>query len=280
MNQQPWYQRFPKDEFGGEQSLLTCEEYGFFTRLRDFCWENDGMLFDEKILNRFAKAQKLSPYKFKKVWEVVKNFFEIIDGKLRYVDDEQKRMRIVERTTKCKISGIKGAESRWKRQMPLELPEENFTDGDRHPAKVAVAISQDGYPDPDPDPDKEGVAAAASIILSTELAAAAPSPIGIDDGYMRRLVLRCSELGIPTPDRQICNRLRDRFPSIDPSRFPVFPGQEGAGLWLIKSEAEMGYEADRVEQQAPKKPTTNEQSKREQENIATGLLNNYKAVRS
>jgi uncharacterized protein YdaU (DUF1376 family) len=259
MNNQPWYQRFPKDEFGGEQSLLTCEEYGFFTRLRDFCWENDGMLLDEKILKRFAQAQKLSPYKFKKVWEVVENFFEKIDGKLRYADDERKRLEVVDRSRNCKVSGIKGANSRWKRQMPLDLPMANFTDGDRHPEKEAFAMSADGYPEPSPHPEPdtymEYPAAASSFDGSSKASRAAAAgttnnsvALDVSASYVRAVVLRCSALGLPTPDRGICSRLKQRFPNLDPSRFPAFPGQQGAGLWLFRSEAEMGYEADRMEQ--------------------------------
>lgn len=274
MNQQPWYQRFPKDEFGGEQSLLTCEEYGFFTRLRDFCWENDGLLFDEKILSRFAKAQKLSPYKFKKVWQVVEKFFENIDGKLRYLDDETKRLRLVERTTKCKISGIKGAESRWKRQMPLELGEEKFTDGDRHSEKVAVAMSQDGYPDPHPDPE-----------TPYELSVGPPPPPTpsengggggepphtetqtlIPETDIRLIAARAESLGLQAPSRGLAVQIRQRFPVLDIDQLlqvlVLVPGQKSAGLWVSISADDLVKEARRQSLTVPveRKPSKLEEN--------------------
>lgn len=291
MNQQPWYQRFPKDEFGGEQSLLTCEEYGFFTRLRDFCWENDGLLFDEKILQRFAKAQKLSPYKFKKVWQVVENFFQIIDGKLRYVDDERRRLSLVERQTKCKISGLKGAESRWKKQLPLEMPREDFTDGDRHSEKVAVAIENYGNPDPYPDPYTHNEApppASSTEGLPRLVPEAGGGGPPYDEGpetdqalpdvsthFFQRMVVYCASNNIPTPDRRFCAELVARFPNRqDPQLYPVFYGQKSPGLWLKKTNSELDNELISQANQPERKPPM---SRREAEDLRlAGMVDQLK----
>jgi len=71
----------------GEFSLLSCEEYGLFERLRRLAWVNAGLSSNTESLQGLAASCMCSPHRFRKIWPTIRKLFTEIDGKLHYLAD-------------------------------------------------------------------------------------------------------------------------------------------------------------------------------------------------
>ncbi len=271
----PWYKRFPEREMAGEQHLLTNEEFGFFTRLRDYAWQNGGFPNDEIFLKRFAKTVQVSAYKLKKLWPIVENFFKEIDGKMYYEEDEEVRFREAGKSAKCKISGILGAKERWKQrnqeavQMPLS------SDGDRYRGPHPQKMANDGYPDPDRDPEILITEEPAAAIVE---AAATAEPTGITtvltETEQQAIGVRSMELHMQAPDRALALKLKNHYglPVCDLIPLLVrFPDQNSPGLWLHKSIQDLGVERARQQITPDRKSPKQELQERSDQRVLENL---------
>lgn len=279
----PWYRRYPEREMAGEQRVLTNEEFGFMTRLRDYAWENEGFPNDEIFLKRFAKTVQLSAYKLKKLWPVIDNFFKEIDGKMYYEEDESHRFREAGKSAKCKIAGILGAKERWKErnrkavQMPLTC------DGERYSGPHHSEMANHGYPDLDREEEisttgepaaatVQGVATAAPTQLTTTLTEAEHQAIGV----------RSMELHMQAPDRALALKLKSHFglPVCDLIPLLVaFPGQTSPGLWLHKSMQDLGLERSRQYMTPERKSPKQEAQERSDARVLETLQNMKKRAK-
>lgn len=269
----PWYRRYPEREMAGEQRVLTNEEFGFLTRLRDYAWENEGFPNDEIFLKRFAKTVQLSVYKLKKLWPVLENFFKEVDGKMYYEEDESHRFREAGKSSKCKIAGILGARERWKEknrkavQMPLN------PDGERHRGPYPSEMANHGYPDLDRDRSITEEVAAAPVQAT---AAASQIAHTLNETEHQAIGVRSMELHMQAPDRTLALKLKSHFglPVCDLVPLLVqFPGQTSPGLWLHKSIEDLGLERSRQYLTPERKSAKQE----EQDRVDARILENLES---
>lgn len=237
---------------------LTCEEFGFLQRLRDFSLARGGIEDSEDLLQRLSKTFQLSKYKLKKLWPVLENFFTLRDGFYVYEPDEQQRSQVININTKRRVAGSLGAKVRWSKRLE-EFPKlnsdadskaipENLGDG------IALAASIDSV-EQQQLLLKEKAAAAALDSTGTEEPSNLPeSPPAKTQEKIFQVAARCRELDLQIPDRGLCARLCQRFPGIDPWLWPKFSGQVSPGLWLSKTADDMIGEASRQRDQERKKP--------------------------
>ena len=71
--------------------LLSCEELGFFIKLRLYSWKNMGIPNDQALLTTLAGVCRLSRYKLDLLWPLLKGFFNELNGVFYYGPDESKR---------------------------------------------------------------------------------------------------------------------------------------------------------------------------------------------
>lgn len=274
----PWYRRYPEREMAGEQRVLTNEEFGFLTRLRDYAWENEGFPNDEIFLKRFAKTVQLSVYKLKKLWPVLENFFKEVDGKMYYEEDESHRFREAGKSAKCKIAGILGARERWKEknrkavQMPLN------PDGERYSGPYPSEMANHGYPDLDRDRSITEEVAAAPVQAT---AAASQIAHTLNETEHQAIGVRSMELHMQAPDRTLALKLKSHFGLPVRDLIPLlvqFPGQTSPGLWLHKSIEDLGLERSRQYLTPERKSAKQEEQDRVDARILENLENRKKRM--
>jgi uncharacterized protein YdaU (DUF1376 family) len=241
-----WY---PKDAITDNCRALSCEAYGFYIRLLEHSWINDGIPSDEDFLIDLAKnAFGISKYKFLKLWPKVKNFFREIDGVL--INDRLEKERISEEDYRSKQQkrGQKGNIIRWGSRTvsdstdisnPIfeQSPVRSF--GDRQTVAAPSPFTRtrnieerDPATTTDlPSAPQEPAVAAAGSPVPTETALEARPP----DGYHNSLSLRCLKIGIQSPDEPLSSKIYRTHPTVDPDKFPLFEKQHSPALWLHKS---------------------------------------------
>jgi hypothetical protein len=256
--QQPWIKRFPDRELA-DTCELNCEEYGFLQRLRDFSMVRGGIPDSGDLFFRLAKTFQLSKYKLKKLWPVLENFFTLRDGVYYYDRDEERRLQVIDSRHKRQVAGRLGAEARWSREV-AEFPKPGSNpDGNATAGESAAPSPPDGMLELDPRDqiqEREAAAAARPEVKTMEPEAAGAAPEAeknFQPEKIQRLTERCSQLGLQLPDRKLSVRLLEKFPSIEPEKWPRFPEQRSPGLWVEKSIEDMTYEIAR--QNGPPKKT-------------------------
>lgn len=287
LNEQPWYPRHPKDELSGPTIALTCEELGLLQRLRDYSWENGGIPADEAFLRRLAKVFQLSPYKWRKLWPVIENFFDRFEGFFTYDSDEQERRIIQDLSAKRKVSGILGAEARWKtvknRRNQVDITDSK-TDGKAMASAIPFATSEamanDGQPQlqpqgdpptPYPSPNMGDAGLAAGAVASLNEPDEVESPpvqrdpgtaVTADSGF-RLIAEHCRQLGMEAASPKLVRELLKKFTGLSPGEviqhLPRFSNQQSPGLWAQKSRLELVQEAERQLESPERKPSSREE---------------------
>lgn len=259
----PYYQRFPRDEFA-DTGHLTCEEYGLFQRLRDWSWHHEGIPDSKDSFKRLARMFQLSRYKFEKLWNGIENFFTLSNGFFTYENDEKKRLTIVDISTKRKKAGQLGAEARWSTRH--QTADSGMANG------MANAMANGPVPDmanephhhqnPDPDsrevppppqtpPEEHGGGGAPPVESNQEL-----GEVVTDHEALNK---RSTELGMPGMGKQMAKKIREKFPRQWSQReitaaLVRFPGQESPAMWGALELSQLIEEAKRQASEQRKGP--------------------------
>lgn len=250
----PWVPRHPKDELSGPKITLNCEEAGFLDRLRDYAWVNGGIPNRLDVLQSLARTFHLSRYKFKKIWPILENFFELRDDLFYYPEDEEERRGHVELISNRKIWGRLGAQKRWAKS-PQGAPAYNGIPDSIPMAEATLEGSEEkvaGNSQPQPQPHggypPDPQAAAGTIPFDFANAptrrTATPDIAQADYDLIRN---RTMALGMGAPKRGLAARVRAKFPDADMEHVLAnlvrFDGQKHAGLWDQKTRRDFEEEA-------------------------------------
>lgn len=259
---QPYYKWHPDFDLQIFQRLSLFER-GMIETLR--CWSltYGGIPDDENELRLIARSCFISFRKFSKFFEKLQSYFILRGGKYWFQPDEDSRLEAAETSAKLHIAGQKGAMKRWstrnemQQELPMEVNGQTTGQAISHPSgqTTGQAIEKKWQAQAKAKLPTREVPATASSVLgnphepeSTKEAAAGPPPVEIrrtmPQSYGYEVMHRCQELGISPPDQKFIARLFEHAPNIPPAKLPRFPGQNSAGLWLSKSEAEIGLEID------------------------------------
>lgn len=250
---QPWYRRYPKEELA-ETIQLTCEEYGFLQRLRDYACQHGGIPSDEDFLKRISRVCQLSRYKFKKLWPQIENFFTLRDGFYVYEADEVWRLEVQEINANRKIAGEKGARSRWNNtpgvQTEIPFPDDGkridlpLANGWHSEPESEADIERVEGPPPPPTPSAEGGGGPPLTLAKS-----------VTDSDFTVFANHCAQLALPMPARATAIRMLEKFPGLTMlqiiDRLPRFIRQEHAGLWLSMPIEQIDKE---VQEQLQRKP--------------------------
>jgi uncharacterized protein YdaU (DUF1376 family) len=136
----PWFAKDTKSDV--ECAALDATEYGVYIRLLEFSWINYGLPADENLLNRLAKnSLGVSGYKWKKIWKILRNFFEEHDGFLFNPRQEEERSEEqkyrANQRRKSKLANI----ARWK-QKDLDAQKPSPETGPVYPHGDPTGISE------------------------------------------------------------------------------------------------------------------------------------------
>ncbi len=266
---QPYIQRYPDQELA-DCIELDCMEYGFLQRLRDFSMRRGGIPDSEETILRLAKSFHLSKYKLQKIWPTIENFLTLRDGHWYYMPDEDKRLQELSSSDKRRVAGTLGARVRWSGKV-AQMPNPGEPgDGSAISAESASPSQTDGKLELDSRSQIQSKGAAAAQDIGTTEAAGAAPPL-IAQGFIEALAIRCAELELQVPDKKLCIRLLQRFPTLPPGEYPKFHEQRSPGLWLEKSIDDMVLESRR-QAFTPKKPTRAE-AQEEKDQIARAAIN-------
>ncbi len=235
-------------------TVLTCEEEGFLMRLRKWSWVNGGIPAEEDFVRRLARSFQVSSYKFKKLWDRIRNFFTVRDGNLFYEDDEGERKSQVVNIAKSKYFGRLGAEKRW--QKPSEPSPQPDSPPDSPPMATNIDnYSNNGEPPPPPNTSTEMGGGGGSPLERT-----GPEPNALtrtlSDADFQAICQRALDLGLAAPRRALAQRILEEFGWDIQALIRVlckWEGQQHAGLWETKSRGDFELEAAR--QNSPRKPT-------------------------
>ena len=106
-----WFKFYPKDFLDDEDvKAMDYEGIGLYIVMLSHCWTNDSMPIDEKKL---ARIFKLTPHKFKKLWNQVKDKFFEKNGRLfnkRILDEKEYLKKDFKEKSDI---GKKNANKRW-----------------------------------------------------------------------------------------------------------------------------------------------------------------------
>ncbi len=260
---------FPGDEIADFRAN-TCEEIGFIMQLRWFAWRNDGIPTDENFLFRLGKQLGLTRNRFKKLYESVQNHFVFVQDRIRYRQDEPRRIETEEQTAKLQESGRKGAEIRWAnnerrlRFVPKAdvAPLENSDGYHLHLHSPVEAINGGEPPPPPPTPSK----------VEEEVPAPQNESQNLTNEEYQAFVVHCAEVrspdgqqGLGVPGRKLCQRLRAKFPRMTVAEIikilPKFDGQTSPGMWDKMTAEHLQLQAlnQTIRRDAPRKPTASEE---------------------
>lgn len=269
---QPYYQRFPSDEFA-ETLELNCEEYGLFQRMRDYSWHKRGIPDSKDTFERLRKAFQVSRYKMKRLWPAIENFFTLRDGFYFYEPDEAKRLQVVDISDKRSKAGKLGADARWSAQYGTGAEGERIQDGTAmanaiHDA-MANASAPEPYPDPNyyPPPPTTVVEGGGGEPPPVPPETTESTPISMDrtEAY-KAVALRSMDLGMDIPGEDLARAVLKKFTGVPHAEvvklLPRFPGQESPGLWASKTRAQLEAETARQQLEAGRKPASREEHKR------------------
>jgi hypothetical protein len=242
---QPWIQRYPSEELAGAQLALTCEEAGALQRFRDFSFYNGGIPANEKFLLSLARSFQLSRYKFRKIWPVLENFFEITDAVFYFPADEEKRSQRLVVLAKRQISGKKGAESRWGKVLDGCSQSGDIVIANQMANAIPFAMAE-----PEVEPETELGEPPPPTPSSTEqVAGGGGVKRELSDVEYVAIAKRSNDLQMAAPTRRLAAKVLRTF-----GELPVqevlellvrWPGQTSAGLWGSKSLQEFKQEARR-----------------------------------
>lgn len=271
MKNHEWHPRFPKDEMTGPGHILTCEEAGALQRFRDYAWVNGGFSKDEKELRALAQTFRLSRYKFLKIWSTIENFFTIIDGVFVYADDEQHRQKEVVRSSKRHEIAQLAANKRWKNQV---VPISGHPELPMHDASETDAI-----------PELKEYSNSVNVHTPSAAAETPPGgvcdPPGFDETIQNKrenpyiphawmsdvtaIRARTVALGLETPSKKFCKRLREKFLHVPISEMLEslvrWEGQRSVGMWEQMSIDD--FRAEAIRQRTPDAGTTRKPSQRQ-----------------
>ena len=250
-----WHPRRPKDEIVNLMAL-TCEEFGFLQRLRDFAWVNGGIPADEEFVLRLARSFQLSGYKFRKIWRRIENFFTIQEDCYMYEPDEDERKEKVQNIAKSRYFGKLGALKRWGKQ-PETIPDQ-ISDQDSPPYSPPYPETMANYRDnnnrqiedqlPPPTPSMEPSSGSGTADLS------------IPTETHQAICQRALDLGMAAPVFKVIGWIYQQF-SGDHEAIVAglvrWEGQKHAGLWGTKTRQEFELEAFR-QRSTIRKETQNE----------------------
>ena len=276
-----WYPRYPKDELTGPGALLSNEELGFFTRLRDFSWINGGIPIDEDCMQEVAEFCKISRYKFVKIFAKLERFFEIRDGNYFYAEDELKRKKDVEQIAKRRWVGKIAAHARWaakvsviKKQTPAAMPDAMHEACIMHPIPDPKKyLEQEGTPQFPPQPETkkqaEGGGIPPCVVDATTykqtalpLQSAQQTQEVCSQRDIEQIRQKAISLGLSAPSKKLCQRIREKFLS-EPIEAVLgflvrWEEQNTVGLWNAKTAEDFRLEAARQQAGVPRKPSQQE----------------------
>jgi hypothetical protein len=213
----------------------------------------------EEILN-YAAAYRFSKYSFNKYWPSVEKFFTLRGSTWFHTEDQDQLDSLEEHTLKFVKSGRKGSARRWhgspiQSEIQFKNPQMGVIAPPIAPPSIRLSQKLEGrtieeeYPPAATSlsgkaPHQE---AAAASLPSEATPKPPPAPMVVKTAsvaYVKGVWKRCIELGLQPPDEKFIDKLWERFPRIDPSKLPRLPDQRSPGLWLNKSEADLGMYID------------------------------------
>jgi hypothetical protein len=266
---QPWIQRYPSEELAGAQLALTCEEAGALQRFRDFSFYNGGIPANEKFLLSLARSFQLSRYKFRKIWPVLENFFEITDAVFHFPADEEKRSQRLVLLAKRQISGKKGAESRWGKVLDGCSQSGDIVIANQMANAIPFAMAE---PEPELEPDTSTGEPPPPPTPSASMAGGggAPNPTNaltqnLPEPVYRAICQKTIDLGMAIPSRKLAQKIWEKFPGrpIDAvvQSLVRWEGQLHAGLWGEKTLQDFELECFR-QANGGRKPSASDQRAR------------------
>lgn len=258
--------RVPALELAGPQSLLTCEEYGFFDRLRMWATVNGGIPDCDEVLRRLGQMFKVSRYKLARLWDAVKGFFSLRDGMWVYEPEDLDGMS--ELSIKRRRAGLLGAAARWSlRDGKPDGKTDGKTDG--KPDFAIQASSSSFIIDNKEKPTTSTTSEAPALPDGKTMANGQTSDSATiqSSSYYEKLTSHCAAIGLPIPDQKFSRDLRNQFPNIEPNQFPKFLDQKSPALWCHKTELAIRTEHERQ----LKKPNGSEKPKQRGFDIMAGV---------
>lgn len=144
----PWFAKDTKSDV--ECAAMDATEYGVYVRLLEFAWINYGIPANEQFLCRLAKnSLGVSVYKWKKIWKVLRNFFEEKDGFLFNPRQEQERSEEqvyrANQKRKSKLANI----ARWNKK---DLADQNGSPDSSRIIPAGIVRGSPNHPLPIPNP--------------------------------------------------------------------------------------------------------------------------------
>lgn len=274
----PWFP-FNAQKCRYDLEFLTIEELGLMIFLRSCLWNHGPLPTDEKfLLKRVAPLAKLSRYKFSKLFEKIRGYFQEEDGLFWFQDDENERRRDADISSKRKIAGLLSAELKRKRMASAESPRENQgrTNGNKRPTSVLQESQQNGnqpYTYSNNNRSTPEVLPVQEEFFITSPPACRPPDLEVERGRQaggleNKPVPKARERPEPLPPEEVrqlneqcesCNlhpplaaekgaELKARFLSAGVRdwipKLVKFPGQNSAGLWMTKTVAELVAQYD------------------------------------
>ena len=258
------YPRHALAELAGPQRAITCEQAGLLDRLRDYSWVNSGIPADESFLIALAKTFGQSRYKFFKNWSVLEKFFTTSDGFLFYEADEEYREQAHEEAAKRRQNSTLAAGARWRKH------DSTYQHAVKHPdaSRMRVAFRE---PVENSGPKRASGGSGGGGSLPLEFTERKPPPPPspapeTNDIEVQKIMQRAIDLGMAAPSWALAVRIRQKFSSIPISELLGFlvkwDGQEHAGLWDAKTEADFRLESGRQKTGVPRKPSQREEADR------------------
>jgi hypothetical protein len=212
-----------------------------------------------EILN-YAAAYRFSKYSFNKYWPNVEKFFTLRGSTWFHTEDQAQLDSLEEHTLKFVKSGKKGSDRRWhgspiQAEIPFKNPQTGVIAPPIAPPSIRLSQKLEGRTKEEEyapaatgsngtAPPQEAAGGSPPYELTPK---PTPVPTIVKTApieYVKGVWQRCIELGLQPPDQKFIDKLWERFPRIDPAKLPRLPDQRSPGLWLKKSEADLGMYID------------------------------------
>lgn len=138
MSQAPFWP-VATDALIADTSYLTPEQFGVYALLMIYQWRNNGKPLDNDP-EKLARMVRISPTKFKKIWDEISTFFEEKNEKISQKRVEKDFQKILEKITKNKKNGSKGGRAKsLKTKEPTLANAEKSLDG-----SIDSSVKQNG----------------------------------------------------------------------------------------------------------------------------------------
>lgn len=260
-----WIARWPSKELAGPLCVLTCEEFGFLQRLRDYSMTNNGIPADREFIRKLARSWHVSNYKFKRLAQILDEHFEIFDNCFFYPDDEVERSASNDRISNRSKAGQLGAAKRWGKQDSNDSFERSFamalpSDQEWHSHTNTIQDNTNPQIEREPaaPPNHERAAAGAGPPPVD------PEPLTPERSEITAVQLKAARLGLAKPSAQFCRQVLKKFVGLDLTGPQVieslcrWEGQRSIGLWIMKTANDFIEETERQKQPLVRKPTARE----------------------